>query len=133
MMATKPAASMERWDKMADELVFLAGESSGLHKEKKRTYIVLERKLGKSDQNKNAVSLKREGVSFMSSDWKAAAAQARSRRFSVGQDQDFPQRLIFHDLELSKIASFSEFFSDLTKEAALHAEQLQMAGKHEKS
>jgi hypothetical protein len=126
-------SQMKLWDEIADKLCSLAGESSGLSKKRNKTFIVLERKLGKSELNKNAVSLKREGVSFMSSDWKTAAAQARSRRFSVGQDQDFPQRLIFHDLELSKVASFSDFFSGLTKEAALHSEYLQSAGRHEKS
>lgn len=132
-MPTKHESSMNDWDDIADMLRSLAGESSRLAKKKNKSFIVLERKLGKSDLNKNAVSLKREGVSFMSSDWRAAAAQASSLSFSVEQDQDFPERLIFPNLEISRVASHSDFFSRLTKEAALQSEYLQSAARHEKS
>ncbi len=132
-MPTKPHTRMKDWDEIADMLRSLASESSGLTKKMNKSFIVLERKLRKSDSNKNAVSLKREGVSFMLSDLTEAAAEAKLLGFPAEPDRDFPQRLLFQNLELSRVAAHSDLFRRLTKEAALHSEHLQSFGLHEES
>jgi hypothetical protein len=109
---------------IADQLLAIAG--TGLSKKENKGYIVLERKLGKSESNKNAVSFIREGVSFMQSGW-IAEEEAKSLHLHAERSKDFP-RLIFPDLTLSQVRSNSDFFARLTQAAKLHAEYLQTNG-----
>ena len=109
---------------VAKELLALSGEL--LHIKELRSYIVLERKVGKSDVNKNAVSLLQEGVLFMLSDW-AFEHEARALELSTERSKSFP-RLLFPSLTLQEIQRYPDYFARLTREATREAERLQTSG-----
>jgi hypothetical protein len=108
---------------LADLLLSLSGGS--LNKKQNKGYLVLERKTGASEQNKNAVSLIREGVSFMLPDW-AAEDKAKSLNLHTIRSKTYP-RLIFPDLTSKDVSANLDFFTNLVQEATRQAERLQSA------
>ena len=106
---------------IADELLSLAG--AGLRKQENKGYFVLERKLGKSSVNKNAISFIREGVSFMIRDW-SSEATAFSLGLPTVRSKSFP-RLVFPTLTLEQVRANAPFFEQLTNDAKVEAEHLQ--------
>lgn len=109
---------------IAEELLSLSGEP--LRIKQLKSYIVLERKTRKSDLNKNAVSLLREGVSFMLPDW-GAEGLAKSLGLATERSKSFP-RLVFPELSLADVQKHQEYFTSLTREATREAERLQGLG-----
>lgn len=120
-MAASIEKRLARHNDIADALLSLCGE--GFTKSQLKAYIVLERKLTKSDSNKNAVSLIREGVSFMVGDW-SLREDAQSRQLRAERSPSFP-RLLFPDLELADILAHPDFFTRLILEAKRESERLQ--------
>ena len=120
-------ASQERMklhDEMADELLLLVGDSSGLKKKRNKSFIVLELSNAPSSRNKNAVSFLREWVSFMVSDW-TLQHEADSLGLPTNQSEVYELRLNFPALDITAINSHSDFFQRLTVEAKQRAEWLQ--------
>jgi hypothetical protein len=120
-MATSSLEQIKIYHAIADELLAMSG--SGLSKKQLKTYFVLERKLGKPDANKNAISFIQEGVSFMVRDW-GVEEEAKALRLRTERSKHY-QRLIFVDLALNDVHAHSNFFSKLTESAKVEAERLQ--------
>jgi hypothetical protein len=112
---------------LADALLSLA-PGGLLTKEQRKGYVVLERKLSKSDRNKNAVSCIREGVSFMVPDW-TMKSEAEREQLQFEESKRY-RRLVFPDLTLSQIEVSSNFFTRLVSVSIKEAESLQSGKSH---
>jgi hypothetical protein len=116
---------VDRFERSAQAL--LALHSDGFTLLRNKDYVVLERRLTKSDSNKNAVSVIREGFSFMVPDWsdeteavELGLKPERSKRF---------KRLILAHLDESQITQHAEFLTKLIIKAKIESERLQASGK----
>jgi len=118
---------MNNFHALADALLALA-PAGMLTKEQRKGYVVLERKLSKSDKNKNAVSCIREGVSFMVPDW-TMKSEAESERLQFEESKRY-RRLVFPDLTPSQIEVSRSFFTRLVNVSIKEAESLQSGKSH---
>jgi predicted RNase H-like HicB family nuclease len=116
----------ERFHVLADAVLGTVPDDA-LKKVQKKSYIVLERQLGKSPLNKNAVSILREGIDFMVPDW-ALEAEARRRGLRTERFERFAwPRLRFLDLSVTDVESNADYFQRLTLTAKSQSEKLQTA------
>ncbi len=114
-------------NEIADALLSL--HSEGLTKVQNKGYVVLERKITRSNVNKNAVSLIREGISFMVPDFQSFEQGAAERKLSTERNPDFDLRLTFTNLRLSDVLAHQDFFVNLLRSAKLQSEHLQSERK----
>ncbi len=121
-MATSAQDRMLQSHALADALLALA-PSGLLLKTQLKDYVVLERKVGKSSINKNAISFIREGASFMVPDW-TMRSEAEAVHLQVEESRHF-RRLVFPSLTVSQIESNTPFFSRLVSVSIGEAEHLQ--------
>jgi len=120
-MSNSQQTRVDEYEKLAKSL--LALKSDGLVLARKKGYVVLERKLTKSDSNKNAVSVICEGISFMVSDW-SDEAEAAKLGLNPERSKRFP-RIVIPKLTEAQIATHSNFLRTMIAKAKAESERLQ--------
>jgi hypothetical protein len=122
-MSPSHRPELARFHALADA-VLKTNPELGLLKVELKTYVVLERKLGTSKSNKNAVNFLPQGVDFMVPDW-TYEEEARVQGFSTDRSEKYGTRLRFLRLTPEEIEAHTEFFTHLTLTAVQQAEYLQ--------
>jgi hypothetical protein len=100
---------------IAAVLLDLSGNAFTITPKKNSSYISLDVQIGKSKNNKNAVSVSRHRVSFMVSDWKAVE-DANRLRIPIAVDEEHT-KLQFPELTTSVIINNAAFFQGLLANA----------------
>jgi hypothetical protein len=125
-MAKSIQQRLAGYNALADALL-KTHPSSGLIKSQKKSYVVLERVLTNSTRNKNAISVIREGVSFMVPDVEAELA-GKPSHLKAARSESFP-RLQFTGLDVNDVEANKDYFVQLIEKAKLQSEELQRSKK----
>ncbi|MDQ2835308.1 MAG: hypothetical protein M3Y50_16515 [Acidobacteriota bacterium] len=102
---------------IADLLLKLDGEGFRKDEKIKSGYITLDIKISNSNKNKNAVSVRRNVVRFMVSDWLAENEAKQLDPPVLTARNDRMKKLEFPDLSASTIQKHSAFFQRMLRKA----------------